>query len=235
MLKKSVKLDFGDKSYLLVPISNQDYYQYSKQGIPINEDSMGYITILNMLEKFYPHIGYAHYYIALKGLFGEGDDSYDRYKCSYGYLFLLKIIDDNEEYIYTLNFTDIKGCYSFYFKKILTTQKEFKEYGKIPKDLLHEPFNEFSQEDIRDFMGIFLMRLMEYILAHEESYNEEFIKYQEYCFTIYGYKDGKFFVKEYDYNKQEEQDKFYEEKRRLEELQSKNKCLRVRELLEEYS
>ena len=211
MFKKGIKLNFGDKSCLLVPITNQDYYKYGKHGIPIKEDATGYVPVSNMLRRAYPHIGYAHYYMALKGLFGEGDKFYDRYKCSYGYQFLLKIIDD-EDSIYTLSFTDVKGGYTFYFKKILTTTKEFKEYGEIPKNLLHEPFDEFSKEDISNFMGVFLMRLVGYILLHEDSYNEEFIKYQNYCFTIYGYRDGKFFVQEYDCQKQEEQDKFNEEK-----------------------
>jgi len=42
----------------------------------------------------------------------------------------------------------------------------------VHKDLFHEPFDEFSKEDIRDFMDIFLMHLVEYILAHENSYNK---------------------------------------------------------------
>lgn len=221
-----LKIEFGKKSCLLLPITDEEYYEYSKQGIHIKENYMDSIFLINFIESLSPNIQYPHFYMALKGLFGDGDISYDRYKCSFGYLFLLKIMDKRgESSIYTLSFTDVKSSFSFYFKKILATQKEFEEYQDIPKDVLHEPFEDFSKDDIKEFQKVFMYHLLSYIIQNKDSYNEEFIRYQNYDFFIYGYKDDSFFVKEYDASSQEEQNKFYEEKKKLEDESSKKRCL----------
>ena len=228
MSKKELILKLKTKSCLLVPITEQEYTQYRKHSIPINENSTGYLSFMDSIEKVFPHIDYPHYYMALKSLFRESGSFYDSYKCSFGYMFLLKIIDDKSDAIYTLNFTDVKGGFSFYFRKVLSTPKEFIDYADIPKDLLHQPFDEFSKDDISEFMTSFITHLVQFINAHEQSYNEEFVRYLEYCFLIYGYRDGKFFVKHY-----ESYDEFYKEKKRDEEDYSKQKCLESRVFLDE--
>jgi len=65
------------------------------------------------------------------------------------------------------------------------------------------------------FIQLFFGYLLSYIFAYEESYNEEFIRYQNYDFFIYGYRDSTFFVDEYDRSDEEEQNKFYEENRKI--------------------
>jgi len=215
--EQNITLEFEEKKCSLHLINPQEYSKYRKDSIPIQEEVMEGIYTRDLIKSILPNIQYPHYYMALKGLFGESDDFYDDYKCSFGYLFLVKI----EESHYTLNLTDNKGCFSFYFRKLLTTPNDFEEYGEIPRDIIHEPFDDFSKEDIKRFIELFFGYLLSYIFAHEESYNEEFIRYQNYDSFIYGYRDGAFFVDEYG-NSEEEQNRFYKEKRKLEALESKN-------------
>ena len=70
-----------------------------------------------------------------------------------------------------------------------------------------------------------MYHLLSYIIQNKDSYNEEFIRYQNYDFSIYGYRGGSFFVKEYDSSSQEEQNKFYEDKKKFEDESSKKRCL----------
>ena len=211
MLKnKFHTLKFEEKNCYFYLINPPKYTKYRTESIPIQEEIMEGIYTRDLIKSILPNIQYPHYYMALKGLFVESDNFYDDYKCSFGYLFLVKI----EESSYTLNFTDNKGCFSFYFRKLLTTPSEFEQYGDIPRDIIHKPFDDFSKEDMKRFIQLFLGYLLSYIFAHEESYNEEFIRYQNYDFFIYGYRDEAFFVDEYG-NSEEEQDRFYEEKRKI--------------------
>ena len=212
MLKnKFHTLKLEEKSCSFCLINPQEYSNYRKDSIPIQEEVMEGIYTRDLIKSILPNIQYPHYYMALKGLFGESDELYDDYKCSFGYLFLVKI----EESHYTLNLTDNKGCFLFYFRKLLMTPSDFEEYGEIPKNIIHEPFDDFSKEDIKQFIQLFFGYLLSYIFAHEKSYNEEFVRYQNYDFFIYGYRDGAFFVDEYDKSDEEEQNKFYEEKRKI--------------------
>jgi hypothetical protein len=206
---KSHTLKFEEKNCSLRIISPQEYSDYKIESIPIEEEVMESIYTMNLIQSILPNIQYPHYYMALKDLFGESDDLYDDYKCSFGFLFLLQI----EEAHYTLNLTDTKGCFSFYFRKLLITPNEAEQYREIPKDIIHKPFNDFQKEDIRAFIKVFFGYLLSYIFAHEENYSEEFIRYQNYDFCIYGYRDGTFFVDQYDGSDEKEQDRFYEEKR----------------------
>jgi len=77
-------------------------------------------------------------------------------------------------------------------------------------------------------MTSFIVHLVQFINTHEESYSEEFVRYLEYYFLIYGYREGNFFVKRY-----ESHDEFYKEKKREEEAYSKQKCLEARVFLDE--
>jgi len=108
------------------------------------------------------------------------------------------------------------------------TPSDFEEYGEIPKNIIHEPFDDFSKEDIKQFIQLFFGYLLSYIFAHEKSYNEEFVRYQNYDFFIYGYRDGAFFVDEYDKSDEEEQNKFYEEKRKIYLISSTLPPLKIR-------
>jgi len=166
MLKnKSHILKFEKKSCSFHFISPQEYSNYKKDSIPIQEEVMEGIYTRNLIKSILLNIQYPHYYMALKGLFGESNDFYDDYKCSFGYLFLVQI----EESSYMLNLTDNKGCFSFYFRKLLTTPSEFEQYGSIPRDIIHEPFDDFSKEDMKRFIQLFLGYLLSYIFVHEES------------------------------------------------------------------
>ena len=212
MLKQELEFKLEKKSLLLETISSQTYHEYSQNSIPIYEDSMFPIMLIDRAKKEHPEIIYPHYYMALKGMFGECDTLYDDYKCSFGYQFSLKISDGKSDSIYTLNLSDIKGNLTFYFKKILTTPNEFEKYGEMI-GFYQKPFDE-----INEFMARFIGLMVAYIRVTKDSYNEEFIRYLEYHFLIYGYRDSEFFIEKYDSDNEKERESFYEEKRRIMKL-----------------
>lgn len=205
-----MKFKLKTKNILLETIDSQTYRKYFQNSIPINEDGLFPIILTNMIKKEHPEIIYPHYYMALKGLFGKSSRLYDDYKSSFGYIFLLKISDS----LYTLNFNDMKGVLTFDLKKILTTKDEFERYGDMKK-VYQEPFNEFSNDDIKEFMTQFIGYIVGYIEVVKDFYNEEFVRLLNYRLLIYGYKDGDFFMKQYDYSDEDAEEEFYKERKKL--------------------
>ena len=109
---------------------------------------------------------------------------------NYSYYFLL---DEQMKYKYVLNFTDIKGGISFLFKKFLATPEELEKYKD--RSTLYEPLeNEFSKDQMSDFMTWFVFYLEGFMESFEKYYNEGFARRQDYRLMIYGYKDNMFFL-----------------------------------------
>jgi len=210
MHKTKIKFKLKNKNVLLETIDTQTYRKYFQNSIPINENGIFPAILIDMIEKEYPEIIYPHYYMALKSLFGESSELYDDYKSSFGYIFSLKVSNS----LYTLNFNDSKGVFTFDLKKILSSKDEFEKYGDMIK-IYQEPFDEFSDDDIKEFMAQFIGYLVGYIRVVKDFYNEEFVRFLNYHFLIYGYKDGDFFIKQYDYHDEDAEEKFYNKKKRL--------------------
>ncbi len=207
MPEKKLTMNIGEKKCKLSTITATEYYDLSKQSIPIFEDYAHYIDLSSLLESKAPNFNHPRFYVALKGMFGESGEFYDDYKCSFGYQFLIVVADGGKESKYILNFCDLKGDFSFYFRKLLITPEELEKYKD--RDILHEPLDDFSKDEMAHFMGYFIFYLVGFIESYEEYYDEEFTKSLNYNFMIYGYKNGKFFEKTYD------EDTFYEMTKKL--------------------
>ena len=134
---------------------------------------------------------------------------YDDYKCSFGFPFLLSINKNNQESKYALNFTDVKSNFSFMFRKILN-ESERDSYGD--RQVLHKPLeDDFSEGEMKFFMGWFMFYLVGFMKTFTKYYNEEFVRSLDYCFIIYGYKEKQFFLEQYDNH-----DDYYEAKSHME-------------------
>ena len=194
MLKKELTINLKQKKYKLSPITAIEYYNLREQSIPIFEHYGHYLTLSNLLAYKAPNFDHPRLYAALKSLFGESNNFYDDYKCSFGYQFLLTINNGKKKSKYILNFCDLKGGFSFYFRKLLITSKELKKYKD--RDILYEPLNDFSKDDMANFMNYFMFYLVGFMQSYEKYYDKEFIRSLNYCFMIYGYKNNtKFFFK----------------------------------------
>jgi hypothetical protein len=195
MNKERLRIDLKTALCVLIPISKKEYNRLWAKGVPIFHDYGYYITLSRALEDDAPDFLHSHLYAALKTLFGETPALYDDFKCSFGYPFRLEINKNRQKAKYLLNFTDMKGGFNFYFRKIL----QEGELNKYERDVLQEPFeNEFSKEEMRYFMGWFLFYLVGFMKSYQENYNQEFFRSVEAALMVYGYKGGDFFQEEYD-------------------------------------
>ena len=99
-------------------ISPADYRRLYQRSVPIVEiyDSSYF------LDRMVKHEAYsafrARLYASLRTLFGETTNDYDGFKCSFGYLFGLKLTGEVQQSEYTMIFLDIKGGMNFLFRKV---------------------------------------------------------------------------------------------------------------------
>lgn len=206
---RQITVDLKNAVCVVTPITAKEYCDFSPQSLPICEDYSYYLLLDFQLKYKSPDFDHPHLYAALKTLFGESTTAYDDYKCSFGYQFLLKIIRKDKKSAYALSFVDIKGGISFMFRKILATPEELEKYKD--KLLLHEPLeDDFSKDEMAHFMTWFVFYLKGFMQSFERHYHEEFARSLDYCFMIYGYRDNRFFLDQY-----EDQDEFYTDRSRM--------------------
>ena len=194
---------------VLTPMTAKEYYDLYYDSLPIFENYDCYYHLNRLLKYESPDFDHSMLYAALKTLFGESTTMYDDFKCSFGYPFLLKITKKHKKLKYIVNFTDIKGEISFLFRKILITPEELKKYKD--RDKLYRPFgDDFSKEEMVYFMKWFVFYLAGFMESFGKHYKEKFARSLNYVFAIYGFKDGRFFMDEY-----ETEDEFYKAKDKL--------------------
>jgi len=195
MRKERLEIDLKTAQCVLVPIGEKEEDRLWRKGIPIFNDYECYMRLSRALESEEPDFKHSHLYAALKALFGETPPNYDDFKCSFGYPFLLEITKNGQKNEYLLNFTDMKGGFNFFFRKI-ARKDELKKYDR---EALHKPFEEeFSKDEMRYFMGFFLFYMVGFMESYRHYYKDEFFRYVEAALMIYGFIDGNFFDEQYD-------------------------------------
>jgi len=196
MKKKTIKLKINDADCEFSPISAKTYYRLSKKSIPIKENYMFFFMLMRSLKK-YPDFAHPQLLAALQTLFGKSSTMYDDYKCSFGYLFEIEIEKNGIKSKYLLNFTDIKGNFTFLFRKYLSTKEDFEKYPRL--DVIYDPVDdEFSKSDMEYFMGWFFFYLVGFMESYEKQYTQEFVRTLEYSYAIYGFLDNEFFIHVYE-------------------------------------
>ena len=193
----------------LKPITAPEYVGFFEKSLPIFQNYGHYFALDDHLKREAPDFDHPRLYAALKALFGESNITYDHYKCSFGYQFLLNIVRKERQSEYVLNFTDIKGGISFIFGKILTPAEMLEKHQE--KDKLHNPFeDDFSKDEMAYFMTWFIFFLVGFMKGFAKSYHETFARSLDYCLTIYGFRDNEFFLDSY-----EDKEAFHAAKSRL--------------------
>lgn len=211
LIKEKIIIDMKSAVCIAKPITAKEYYDLYQVSLPLFENYDCYFYLDYLLEHKFPDFDRSLLYGALRTLFGESTTMYDDFKCSFGYPFLLKINKKHKKSKYIVNFSDVKGGLDFNFRKILITPEELKKYKDRLK--LYQPFeDEFSKEEMAYFMVWFLGYLIGFMELFKKHYKREFARSIDYVFTIYGFKNGRFFVDEYKY---EDKNEFYEAKDKL--------------------
>jgi len=209
MINHNITFRIKNTAIVVTSITAKEYYEAFKKSISIVENYSYYLSLYQQIKYKALHVNYPWIYAALKTLFGESATTYDDYKCSFSYPFILDIDGENKKSKYALNMTDVKGGISFPFRKILTTPEELEKYKE--RYILYEPLeDEFSKEQMEHFMTWFVFYLEGFIESFQKYYDKEFARSQDYCFMIYGYKDKRFFLDEY-----ENQDNYYIAKKKI--------------------
>ena len=200
-----IELPDGKGVIKLSAISAQEYYEYDRRkSIPIFEDYDVLMQLHLYLDRKLPENRLSRIYMALKANFGESNTTYDDWKCSFGFQFLLTITRDKKESLYTLNLCDLKGGINLNFRKILHDDADFKKHGDKDSMVLHEALqDDFSKSEMRYFSNWFIGYLIGFISEYEKNYDEPFARSQEYCRVLYGFSEGEFFEEYYSYEEDE--------------------------------
>ncbi len=194
-MKEEIIIQFKSSKCVMKPITAREYYNYFHESAHIQEDYGYYMQLDYNFEREFPNFSHPKLYAALKGLFGESNSIYDKYKCSFGFHFLLNIIQEDKESKYVLNFTDIGGGVNFIFLKVLSSSEDVDKYQK---DTVYDPIeNDFSKGDMRHLMTAFRSYLVGFSESFDEKYPKDFSRSLKYCCMIYGCKNGLFFINEY--------------------------------------
>jgi hypothetical protein len=113
----------------------------------------------------------ARLYASLRTLFGETTNDYDDFKCSFGYMFGLKLTGEVQQSEYTMIFLDIKGGMNFLFRKVYTTEKECGD--RFEREVLRTPFeDEFSEDEMEYLMVWFVFCLAGFMDSFEPNAKE---------------------------------------------------------------
>lgn len=175
-----------DKNFQLLPIQNSAFWEISN----LNKDPL-----------FLPKI-----YMALRSLTGVGETSYDNYKGSYRFSFVIDIEKNKHSSKYLYSLCHCRSYLDFFLWQYIPTTDTRN------KQIMHQPKNElFSNEDICLFSNKFCQYLLQYIEKGDYS-PREFVKCSVSNFILFGYHEGKYFSDEY-----QEEEEFIKAKSLLEE------------------
>jgi hypothetical protein len=189
-MKQKIIFKIDGIDYLITPITATKYCNLVEKSIFINRDYYGLMELDFYLDSKF---NFSHLYAALKINFGESSTLFDDWKCSFGYPFLIEVKDNNLSYVFL--FTDIKGGIYFNYYKILSKPKDRKKYNDL--SLIYDsPDDLFDVRRIRIINKSFMSFLKN---TNRDDFNEEFIRSNRELMTIYGYKDGSYFIKQYEF------------------------------------
>jgi hypothetical protein len=193
MKQRPLTLEIEDINCVVTPITTQTYFEMSQQSLSMAENYRGYWQLHRLLRAEAPMFDHPRLYTALRLLFGESSTAYDDYKCSFAYHFRLQLARLENESIYLLNLTDIKGNLSFLFRKYLATAGEREAYPD--RNVLYQPFpDDFSHDQMAYFMRWFTFYLVGFMQVVEPRYDEPFRRELAYGRVVYGFENGRFFI-----------------------------------------
>lgn len=210
MKKKVINLEINEIHYRLLQVNDSEYRRLGKHSIVIEEDYGFYMAFERFLAQYNTEkLNHAQLYVALKQLCGESGELFDHWKSSYAFLFLLGVIKKQQTFTYLLNIHNLNEEFYFSLRKIIDPQD-----NRYDNKGIYKPFkNEWSREEINEFIGRFYYYLVGFFESIKGTYNEFFFKKVDCCGLLFGYKDGQFFENSYDSEEEFEKVRYQLEKR----------------------
>jgi len=202
----SINVETEKNVYKLIRLNDEQYYQLHKNSIAIFED-YGHMMSL-YADKDIIYSSFSKMFTALKLLFGESGKYYDDWKGSFSFPFLI-LNKDKEEFAYLMNIYNIRSSIEFGIRKLIPVD------DTLERDIIHNPFEEFSKEEINYFINFFVGYLTGFFNVISKQYNKLFFQTIRSNLILFGYDGTEFF--DYQYDEEEEL------KEDIEELEKKIK------------
>ena len=190
---KIINLECSGNHYRLSRLNDSQYYELWQNSIAIADDYGFYLDFYLYLRDRGENLNLAQIYVTLEKLCGESDRFFDDWKGSFSFPFSLEITKAGHKFDYLLNIYDHRGSLYLGIRKQLQPQDSYDNM------LIHHPFpEEFSRQDINEFITCLYGYLWGYFDATKASYDQFFFKRVDSNGILFGYKDGNFFEEHYD-------------------------------------
>lgn len=116
---KVINIKFREVHYSLKRLNDSQYYDFWKTSICIADDYRFYLDFYLFLRERGGLLNLAQVYIALKTLCGKSNNSFDKYKGSFSFPFLLEVRKAGKKFDYLLDIYDFRGSLYFGIRKLL--------------------------------------------------------------------------------------------------------------------
>ncbi|MFN8576927.1 MAG: hypothetical protein U0354_08715 [Candidatus Sericytochromatia bacterium] len=191
------KANINEINYSFVRINDEQYINFAKNSISIEED---YVFMMYLYRQDTIFSDFAKFYVTLKELTGESGNLYDEWKGAFSFPFLISFSKNNKEYEYIMNVSNVRASIEFKFRKLI------HENDPRPRIYIESPFEDFPKDEINHFIAYLIGFSNGYFKSYvSKTWDKFFYKSIKSENTIFGYKDGKFFEKKYEkeanYNK----------------------------------
>jgi hypothetical protein len=174
-------------------LDDKEHFELEQNSLAIAADYGFYMRFYHFLEQRGDYLNFAKIYTTLKSLCGESGKGYDDWKGSFSFPFLVEVKKGEKEFRYLLNIFNYRDSLYFGIRKPLQPDDRFD------RQLIHQPFeDEFSREEINNFIISFYAYLVSSFRAIAPSYDEFFFNRVDSNGILFGYKDGQFFQDHYD-------------------------------------
>lgn len=190
---KVINIEFNGKHYRLFRLDDSQYYELWKNSLAIADDYGFYLNLYFYLRDKSSSLNLAQVYVALEKLCGSSGKFFDDWKGSFSFPFFLEVSKAGQKFDYLLDIYDHRG--SLYFG----IRKQLKPDDSYDARIIHQPFpEEFSRQDINEFISYFYGYLQGYFATIKGSYEQFFCKRVDSNCILFGFKDGIFFEEHYE-------------------------------------
>jgi hypothetical protein len=178
-------------TYKLIRINDDQFRILRKNCVPISEDYTFLFHLSRMDDLIYS--SQAKMYATLKDLFGESGEYYDDWKGSFSFPFLIHFRKEDREFGYLLKVYNFRSSIEFGLYKLIREGDE-----EVATDRYHDPFNDFSMDEINYVIGFLVSFLSGYFETARAILEEPFFHAVESNLILFGCKDGEYFDRDFD-------------------------------------
>ncbi len=185
-----IEVETKENKYKLIRLNDEQYSLLLDNSLGVHEDYMHLMWLARDKDAIFGNL--SKMYVALYTLFGQSGGYYDSWKGSFSFPFLILKVGD-EEFGYIMNAFHYRSSIEFRLSKLIHVDDD-----RLRRDVLHNPFDDFSKEEKKHFINYFIGFLTGYFRSTHDQYDEFFFQTAESNLIVYGYKDGDFFDNQYE-------------------------------------